>query len=418
MKILVIHALQKSSRLTTVNHAVFPARHWQGATVYFKNVYGDNSTLPSDASFDVGIVTYEVLALRNLPYWKYVKKLLLSWLRQCDVRIAFPQDEFTNAAAVDSFMVEASFSAIFTPITRDFELLYPKSIGENIPIREAMNGYWEAPIAGVARPTLASFVERARDLSQRVAALPPVFGNFGRRKSLIAQQFTTRAAAAGFSCDVSTSVSKVLLGSDWFRFLQNTRFTIGSRAGASRVDRNGCLTQKALRLPVVFPNLTWEQQYSLLGVKNMPKGDFSSVSPRVLECAGAGVCQILERDEYFPNFNPWEHYIPLNFDLSDIDTVFQAMRDHDLCYRISLNAFDYLISSGRYTYHSLVNTIQETCDLPFTHATSAEEVVDLDVEPYSVAFPNDYLPLPRRKKSLIEALIVPWTPAIFWLGNS
>lgn len=413
--ILVLHALTAGSRLTTVNHAVFPARHWYGADVYFKNVFGALGEIKSQLHFDIGIVTYETLALRNLPYWREVRDIIATWLAKCRIRVAFPQDEFTNSRAVDEFMVRANIDNILTPITRDLDLLYPKSLGAGIRIAEAMNGYWEPSNLSVERPTVENFVSRARDVSQRVAALPPVFGNFGHRKSQIAHRFAQEASQRGFTCDISSQRSSVLTGYSWFQFLRDTRFTIGSRAGSSRLDPSGCRTQKSLRLPIVFPRVSWDMQYRLLRVRGLPKGDFTSVSPRVLESAGAGVCQVLENDTYFPNFDPWVHYIPIDAEMKQAEFAFNVMRDSERCTVIAQNAFDFLIASQDFSYSQLVRKLQGLCDLsePLTQVRpSATDLDDHGSSAGSVSFKAR----PRHpNESLIESSLINWTPASYWL---
>ncbi len=357
MNLLVIHGLRSDSRLTNLQHATAFGRHSNGAQVSYLNCFGFISREVLNTNYDLGIITYEVLALRNTPFWPALRKRLLRVTERCDVRVLMPQDDYSSCAVLDQFVCDSGAEFVFTPITRDLEVLYPKAVSRGVTFAEALTGYWETattlPYQGLSRP----FDTRRIDLGQRVRRLPPQFGAEGAQKGELAINFANRAREAGFIVDVSTRDEDVLVGDEWWKFLGDIRFTVGRLGGASVADPHGKLAQRVYRLKTRSPEISDEEISAKLRWHKARRGDFAAISPRLFEAAAMGVCQILERDHYFDEFEPWIHYIPLEADFSNLDEVFDAMVDHDRCREMVQRSQDLLITSETYSYRRFVRDV-------------------------------------------------------------
>jgi hypothetical protein len=237
-KIVVLHGLRDDSRQTTINHALCFERHLQNVEMVYINVFG---IIPPNIRADVVIVTYEFAALRNLPIWKILVKRIQALLAQAKCRILMPQDDYSRSDVLDEFVVNHAFNYVFTPITRDLDILYPQSTAAGVQFREAYTGYFEKTewlrISAFAKP----FHERTIDVGQRVRHLPPQLGEKAGIKGRLAIEFSELAMTRGFKCDVSTKSEDVFLGDEWWRFLGNIKFTVSRRGGASMTDPTGRL---------------------------------------------------------------------------------------------------------------------------------------------------------------------------------
>lgn len=447
VKVLVLHALRSDSRLTTIEHALCFGRHLDGCEVTYLNAFGRIPTGFERTRFDVVVLTYEMVAQRAMPFWDALVYRLKPIIAAARTRVVMPQDDYSHAAFLDELVVNNDVQLVFSPVTRDLDMLYPHSIARGVQFHEAFTGYWESgtrlPLDTFRRP----FKERSIDLGQRVRFLPPNFGPKAQRKGQIAIEFSDLAQKAGFRCDVSTRDSDVLVGDAWWRFLGDMRFTVGRLSGASIADPVGKLQAKVTQLELRKPAITHKEIAERLKIDRIEQGDFSAVSPRLFECAAMGVCQVLEEAHYVDGFEPWRDYIPLAPDLSNTAEVLEAMRDWDRCEEIAASAENVLIRSGRHSYRQFVKRFMDVCTGHDIDAGGKPVVIDVDEALFPDPDPaavervralarrlvirdrrtaadaasetaREWADCFRRKELIVESLTIPWCPAKPLLGTS
>ena len=380
MKVLVLHALRYDSRLTTVKHALCFARHLNGCEVTYVNAFGRFPHELSNKHFDLVVLTYELAAQRTMPFWRSLTKRLAPIIASANVRAVMPQDDYSYCSYLDDLFIDHKIDFVFSPLTRDLHMLYPRSIARGVRFHEAFTGYWESGTNLSIESFRKPFGERSIDLGQRVRFLTPQLGPAAQRKGQLATEFAVLAQQAGFRCDVSTKASDVLLGDAWWRFLGDTRFTVGRLGGASVADPFGRLSIKVKQLELRKPSITHDEIARRLKADQLPQGDFTAVSPRLFECAALGVCQVLEEAHYVDGFEPWRDYIPLAPNMSNTPEVFEAMRDWDRCEEIAASAEHVLIHSGAHTYRQFVKRFMKVCTGHDIDAGGAPVVRDLDYE--------------------------------------
>jgi hypothetical protein len=291
------------------------------------------------------------------------------------------------------------------------------------------------------------FHRRPIDVGQRVRHLPPQLGPTAQKKGEIAIKFAEAAQEQGFLCDVSTKDSDVLIGDDWWKFLGNTKFTVGRLGGASIVDTHGNLARKVNQLQLRNPKISFEDIAQKLHTDRLSQGDFSAISPRLFECAAMGVCQILEKDNYFENFEPWVDYLPLDSNLSNLSEIFSAMRDVDQCREVASHANATLIQSGAYSYSEFVRRLVKTTLNVNLDANLSSSISDNDEELFSglefsaiesvkksvrqsitwkknsglnehSAIENGWIEAFGKKHLIVESLILPWCSALVHMKSS
>jgi hypothetical protein len=346
----VLHALLRHSRRTTIEHAVCFARHSYGNQVEFANIFGPQRNHPSD----ILIVTYDLLALRNTPYWKTLRKIIIKQASLCGKTIFFPQDDYSSCAVLDDLFISIPNCVVYSPIVNDLHILYPKSNQQGIRFHEALTGYVDDNLEDIANKYSRSFASRSIDVGQRIRYLPPQFGKAAQTKGKIAVEFADLARSAGFSCDVSTDATQVLLGERWHQFLGDIRFTVGGLGGASLADPHGKLADRIRRRTFRNPHLSMDELNRGFRDTGGRQGDFGAISPRIFEAAALGVCQILFEANYVGRLRPWQHYIPLRPDLTNAEEVLTFMRNKDECSVIAQRCKVELISSGDFTYDRFV----------------------------------------------------------------
>jgi len=447
MKALIIHGLRFDYRLTTFQHTLAFARHLHGFEVTYVNGQGLIDEKVLTQTFDIAILTYELLALRNTPFWKYIEKRIATLLQSSKIRVAMPQDDYSSSSALDNFIVENKVQHVFSPLTRDLVMIYPKSMEAGVKFSEAFTGYWETKTDLPFHQYRREFNLRSIDVGQRVRHLPPQLGPAAQKKGEIAIKFAEAALEHGFLCDVSTKDSDVLIGNDWWKFLGNTKFTVGRLGGASVVDAQGTLARKVNQLHLRNPKISFEEIAKKLNADRLTQGDFSAISPRLFECAAMGVCQILEKDNYFENFEPWVDYLPLDAGLNNLAEVFLVMRDIERCREVASHAEAILIQSGKYSYSEFVRRLVKTTLNHDIDENLSLKLVDNDEELFlglefstiesvkksarqSIVWKKNNVQIEhsiiesrwveafRKKNLIVESLILPWCSALVHLKSS
>jgi hypothetical protein len=352
--VLVIHALRPTSRQTTIDHLLSFREHLPHADVQYLHFQQPLPKEFEDIEVDLLVINYDYLNYRFTPLWPFVKNRHINIARKAKKVVAIAQDDFWANKLLDNWCIEWRVDRILTASEDGWDLLYPRS-HQQIEICGSLTGYAKSKIA----PRTEPLVQRRIDLGQRVREMPAHLGRVGQLKSAQSVAFASLATKDGFNVDVSTKIEDSFIGAAWFDFLKSCRFTIGMKGGASLVDPYGLIHTKVEAFTKRSPNSSYSEiEHACFRGKSQAI-DFVAVSPRLFESASAGTCQILPPSDYLGVLNPWEHYLPLNEDLSNSSKVFSAMRDLEMCQGIADRAKSVLIESGLFDYSRLVETVTD-----------------------------------------------------------
>jgi len=374
-RVVVVHGLRADARPTTVQNVVATSKYLSVNEVLNINIFG---LVPEPFHSDAVILTYDFLALRNWPIWKILVNRIRPIIKSSDIRIAMPQDDYSNCDLLDKFFCDFQITHVYSSITNDLHVLYPRASAKCLPFGEALTGYVDElefeRVSKFAKP----YSQRELDLGQRVRSLSPNLGVRASEKGAFAVGFSRLAEERGFRCDVSVRDEDVLLGDDWYRFLGNTRFTIGAKGGASLADPTGRLADQVRRMRIRKPAIQDDEIRGRLKIQRGRPGDFAAISPRIFEASAMGVCQVLKRDIYLEGFEPWKHYVPIDSISRVDDAVVKVMRDYGRAAEIVEASQELLIHSGNFTYKRFLQRVAE--DVGLTTTGSAPQVSDSSSE--------------------------------------
>jgi hypothetical protein len=405
MQAVVIHGLRHDARSTTIQNVLAVSRHLSVDKILNVNVFG---LVSSPIQADVVIFTYDFLALRTWPIWRELVRRIRPVVESARIRIAMPQDDYSYCDILDQFMCEWGITHVYSPITKDLNVLYPRATAKLLRFGEALTGYVDEAeferVSRLARP----FAQREIDVGQRVRLLSPHLGEQATTKGVWAIRFAELAQESGFRCDVSSRTEDTFLGDDWYRFLGNTKFTVGAKGGASLADPKGRLADRVRRMRIRNPKIQDDEIRRRLKTYSGKEGDFSAISPRMFEAAAMGTCQILRRDDYLEGFEPWKHYVPVD-EISRIDDrILAVMCDKDRAAEIVQSSQDFLIRSGNYTYQGFFERVAADVGLttgksPQVTDSSAELDDAIGINGEALPWLQSYLARAIASRSLREA---------------
>jgi hypothetical protein len=332
-----------------------------------------------ESSFDAIILHYSFLAFHWDAMTLYRWKRLFSWIGELNcLKIAIPQDEGDHAGLLDEWLFDWGVSIIFSvhytkegplyPIMRNYATIYP-----------CLPGYIDETIARRYAEKLLPIAERSKDIVYRARHLPYWFGSAGRLKALIAEVVAPRAEALGFNIDISTQDEDAILGDAWTDLIASGKAVIGTQGGYSVLDWRGEVKAQVRAILKANPDLSFEEVST-----RMPAGwdDYQllTVTPRHFEAVITKTCQVLVEGSYKGVLEANKHYIPIKQDFSNLDEALAKLRDKQYIRDIVECAYNDIYLSGRYSYRTFAEKIDQALCKHQQQNAQAKESVELVTE--------------------------------------
>lgn len=303
-----------------------------------KNYYPEHNYLYHDvglplpdyvryAGFDAVILDVTLLCCRWAGDERFSKiREEYAFVRDLDaVKIAFPQDEYDCSAILDDWLCDWNIDVVYSVIASNWDVLYPKFSAQG-KIRLGYTGYIEDSLIDVAwKP----FDKRPIDIGYRVNKLPPYFGKTGYTKWKIGELVDEQASRYNLNTDIKLGEDYFLSGRDWYDFIGDCKCVLGANSGSSLLDPYGHIARLFREYVKKNPAASFEEVEEACFAGQDGKYAFTAISPRNLEAALLGSCQILVEGEYSHILKAGIHYLPLKEDASNFSEVYMAMQDRD-----------------------------------------------------------------------------------------
>jgi len=221
-----------------------------------------------------------------------------------------------------------------------------------------LTGYFQTERIGQIASFGKRFHERHWDVGTRVNFIRAYLGKGAQKKGEIALKFRDLVKEDDLKVSISTDPKDVLIGDDWLRFLGDCKYTIGSRGGASLMDKYGDLKRKVDDFYALNPTAVFEEVEKVC-FPGEDIYDFSAIGPRTIEAAASRTCQILIEDDYLEGMKPWIHYVPLKENFSNLNEVKEFIKNTEVGSKMSEECYNLLIESGSYFYGAYAKKVLE-----------------------------------------------------------
>jgi hypothetical protein len=278
--------------------------------------------------FDAVLLDSSMLGYRwaPKPMFERVREEVAVFAGRRALKIALPMDEFNRSSILDEWLTQLNVDLVYTTSFEYRHLLLPKCCA-----RSEVSAGWTS----VIDPELATLngrrlAERPIDVGYRVKRLPYNMGRLGQLKAAIGDRFAAHLAGSELVTDIAVGDGYRINGDAWIRFLHNCKYILGSPSGSSVHDPVGEIDRRVREFLHANPDATFEavERDCFPGLDGQQV--FSVLSPRILEAAMAGCCQVLVRGDYGGLLEADEHYIPVEQDFSNLDHVLDRLADHEL----------------------------------------------------------------------------------------
>lgn len=307
------------------------------------------------AQFDCLIIHYSISFLSD----RYVSRSTLERIRKFPgLKVAFLQDEYRRVDFMCLNLRYAGVHLIYTCAPLEVAKEMYASLTPSVEIRSNLTGYvserWE-------KIKIKKFSSREIDVGYRARKLPFFLGRKGYDKFLIGKKFLKYSRGLGLNIDISSQEKDRMYGSEWIEFLQNCKATLGTDSGSSIIDFDGeteyrLSLYQALRPFARFDNVP-AHYLELDG-----KLEIQVISPRCFEAAALGTILILFPGNYSEILRPYDHYLPLQNDFSNLEEVLNFLKSEDRANEMIARAREDLIDSGKYSYSTFIDEVDATID--------------------------------------------------------
>lgn len=249
-------------------------------------------------------------------------------------------------------------------------------------------GYVPEQLATIEVPRYA---ERPIDVGYRARKLPAWMGSHTLQKWQISERFAADAVRYGLKVDLSCREEDRIYGDDWIRFVTRCKSMLGTESGASVCDFTGKIQENVERHLEHHPNTSFEELRERYFKDEDGRLMMNVISPRCFEAAALRTLMVMYEGEYSGVLEPWRHYVPLKPDHSNMKEVVSILRDDRRAEEIIDRAYRDLILSGRYSYRTMVATIDrvfDECLMPEMLAANRRDPVSPGEPPIPLALPT------------------------------
>ncbi len=361
MNILHVYMLsQDRPRSTAVDHLFSFRRYGRGAQIYLNLAMRKVPTWMQSAEFDAVVYHTSFFSQRWGEGTFEAGTKLAEPLRGVGrVRVALPQDEFMKTNLLTEFINEFEIDHVFTLAGESARSkIYAGVDRDRVGLSQVLPGYLSDHTRKRIDRIVARTQERPIDVGYRAWPGAPWLGRHALLKGEVGSRTEEMAPAHGLTVDVSARDSEVFTGDSWFQFLASCKYTVGCEGGAGMHDPDGQIRIRTERFMAQHPDAGFDEIEAACFPGLDGNLDYFAIGPRHIEACATRTCQVLVEGDYQGVLRPEEHYIPVKRDLSDLDRALELVEQDQLRSEITERAYRDVIESGRYSYQSLVRTVE------------------------------------------------------------
>ena len=355
MNILILYD-QYSTFTNTIYEHLLSFKRYSCHRHYY--CHGQNPQIKIDwGKFDALVIHYSLrIAFRHIP------PELLEQVRQFQrPKILFIQDEYDLTENSRSAILDLGISLVFTCVPSQHRSeIYAPARFPDVRFVGTLTGY--VPIEYMATLSVPSISDRALLIAYRGRSLPYFYGKLGQEKQIIAKQMRAICLQRGLACDIEWDEQHRIYGEDWPKFLISAKVTLGTESGCNLFDFDGSLRKAVDAVLKANPKATYAQVRATNPSLFSEKRIMNQISPRFFEAIAFKTGLVLFEGEYSGILRPWEHFIPLHKDFSNIEDVLQKIGDDNYLQQMVDRAYRDIIASGLYTYQRFMAEFDQEID--------------------------------------------------------
>jgi len=290
-----------------------------------------------------------------LPYDQIPERYINDFQKFKGIKAVFIQDEYDYTKRAWHWIRLLGISLVFTVVPQDsIKKIYPAEELPGVKFVSVLTGYSPSEISQtIPRPPS----QRSLIVGYRGRPLSIRYGTLGQEKVKVGSLVRTYCEKQDIPCDIEWTEEKRIYNDGWYDFVVSCRAMLGSESGSNVFDWDGDLFQKIDEYKSVHPKCTDKEIYSEIISDLEIDNVMNQISPRAFESIAYRTVLVLFEGNYSGVLKPWEHFIPLKKDGSNLDAVFRLLHDNDFVDAMADRAYKDIIMGGAYSYEECVKAI-------------------------------------------------------------
>lgn len=268
------------------------------------------------------------------------------------VKIVFIQDEYRSVNAVLKTLQFIKADILFTCVPEsEISKVYSNDALPDVLKVNTLTGYVPKELLTVEVPKIA---DRPIDVGYRTRKPPYWLGELGLEKWQIADKFEAAVADTGLTLDISYDESRRIYGDKWMGFVSSCKTMLGVESGASVFDFEGNIQRDVDEYVAQNPDASFDEVQKKFLMPYEGKISLNQISPRCFEAAALKTVMVLYEGSYSGILKPWQHYVPLNKDFSNISDVVNFIKDNGNLEAMAQRTYDEIALNPAYSYEGFV----------------------------------------------------------------
>jgi len=273
------------------------------------------------------------------------------------LKIAILQDEYDYFLWHEKTLIALGINIIVTcvpePHWRD---VFRDDAFRRVTFINALTGYVPDSLLNSSNPD-KPLVERDWTLGYRSRPVPYTYGRLTQEKLLIGQRMKQICAERSIPANIEVTEESRIYGAAWPEFVGNCRAVLGTESGSNFFDFDGSIKPAIEAFLKEHPDADFESVHERFLQGRDDVIHMNQVSPRIFEAIALRTGLVLFEGNYSGVVRPWEHFIPLKKDFSNVDEVFSSLADLPSLEAMIQRAYDDVIASGRYHFRNFIGML-------------------------------------------------------------
>ncbi len=267
------------------------------------------------------------------------------------LKVLAVQDEYNATNILKDAIKKLGFHIVLTCVPQSaLEYVYPKAEFPTTKFITVLTGY-VPDHALISEAHCVPLAQRPIVLGYRGRDVGAHYGRLGFEKFEVGRRLKEQCEKRGIPHDIAMDEASRIYGPQWLEFIGSCRAMLGSESGSNVFDFDGSILKTYQRITVANGGRPPSYiEFSRYVAKRDTEIDMGQISPRVFECALKRTPMALITGRYSGAIQPYEHYIPIAQDFSNLDEVFARLSDVRGLELMAERTYHHLIASGRYSY--------------------------------------------------------------------
>ncbi len=349
----------KKDAATIIDHIDAFVKYSQHSIYLLSNILNYPEQLNLN-KFDVLVVHYSLSLLGNFYLSVNAKKNISQFK---GLKVVFIQDEYRRVNAIHEEINKLGFDVLYTCVPNsEIEKVYPDSLFTSLRKVNTLTGYIPENLTSQNTCVLK---DRPVEVGYKARKVPFWLGPLGAEKTQIADKFYDYGKFYQLKMDISYKEKDRYYGKRWINFIASCRTMLGVESGSSIFDFTGEIEKKVEKYRIYHPLVSFEKIHSLFLKNHEGKIMLNQISPRCFEAISLKTVLILYEGKYSGILKPWQHYIPLKKDFSNIKKVVSVIKSLNKLQEIADCAYQEIALNSEYSYKKFIRSFDTVIENEF-----------------------------------------------------